>query len=221
MTGQLVVLALWIGILTGASYLPYLPHGRLHLSIPDATTSLLSVLWQVQATSVGLVFTVVVFVFGLLPQGRGGLTYREFLRRTWALPLTMFNVASLLFNGIVLLGVGHQVQPVGTIPGHGWAVTLASVAALASIATIVALLVRTVRAINPATAADVEREYQRVTVALAARDELIEIESLRIMTADTWPFTFIASYPGPGGPSAWRDREKASCVTSRCGGCVS
>lgn len=75
MAGQLVILALWIGILTGGSYLPYLPHGSLHLSVPDATTSLLSVLWQVQATSVGLVFTVVVFVFGLLPQGRGRLTY--------------------------------------------------------------------------------------------------------------------------------------------------
>lgn len=198
MAVQLAILAAWIGAFVGGSYLPGIPHGHLHLSIAEATTTLLSVLWQVQATSVGLVFTVVVFVFGFLPQGRGRLTYREFLRRTWALQLTIFNVASLLFNGMVLLGVGHQVQATNAAPGHGWAVTMASVVALASIVTIVALLVRTVRAVNPATTSEVQREYQRAAVAMAVRDELTEIESLRIMTAGDWPFGFVASYPGPG-----------------------
>lgn len=198
MAVQLAILAAWIGAFVGGSYLPGIPHGHVHLSIAEATTSLLSVLWQVQATSVGLVFTVVVFVFGFLPQGRGGLTYREFLRRTWALQLTIFNVASLLFNGMVLLGVGHQVQATNAAPGHGWAVTMASVVALASIVTIVVLLVRTVRAVNPATASEVQREYQRAAVAMAVRDELTETESLRIMSADDWPFGFLASYPGQG-----------------------
>jgi hypothetical protein len=41
--------------------------------------------WQVQAASVGLVITLMVFVFGLLPAAsRGMLTYRQFLRRTYA-----------------------------------------------------------------------------------------------------------------------------------------
>lgn len=195
---QLAILTAWIGAFVGGSYLPGIPHGRVHLSIAEATTTLLSVLWQVQATSVGLVFTVVVFVFGFLPQGRGGLTYREFLRRTWALQLTIFNVASLLFNGMVLLGVGHQVQATNSAPGRGWAVTMASVVALASIVTIVALLVCTVRAVNPATTLEVQREYQRAAVAMAVRDELTETESLRIMSADDWPFGFLASYPGQG-----------------------
>jgi hypothetical protein len=52
------------------------------VGIRAATTGSLSVLWQVQATSVGLVLALVVFVFGSLPQGRGRLSYREFLRRT-------------------------------------------------------------------------------------------------------------------------------------------
>jgi hypothetical protein len=147
---------------------------------------------------VGLVLALVVFVFGLLPQGRGRLTYREFLRRTGALPLTTFNVASLLFNGMVLLGTGHQVPPVGTAQGHGWAVTLASIVALVSTGTIVVVLARALRAINPETEADVQREYQRVAVALASRDELLELESLQVMAAGTGPYTFSPAYPGPG-----------------------
>ena len=128
--GQLAVLAVWIGIFTGLSFL--LPGQE---GISAATTSSLSVLWQVQATSVGLVLALVVFVFGLLPQGRGRLTYREFLRRTGALPLTTFNVASLLFNGMVLLALGHQqgysraLFVMSTLPGtaaclhKGWPVS--------------------------------------------------------------------------------------------------
>lgn len=68
-------------------------------------------LWQVQAASVGFVFALAVFVFGLLPQTRGRVTYREFLGRSWALGLVVFNVGSLLFTGLVLLGTGHQVPP--------------------------------------------------------------------------------------------------------------
>jgi hypothetical protein len=179
--GLLAVLAFWVAIFTVLSLL--LPGQR---GISAATTSSLSVLWQVQATSVGLVLVLVVFVFGLLPQGRGRLTYREFLRRTEALPLTTFNMASLLFNGMVLLGIGHQVPRIGTTPGHGWAVTVASVVALVSIGTIVVILARALRAINPETQANVQREYQRAAVALAARDELLERESLQ-----GWP-------PAPG-----------------------
>lgn len=106
LAGLLVVLAFWVGIFTVLSLL--LPAPR---SVSAAKTSSLSVLWQVQATSVGLVLALVVFVFGLLPQGRGRLTYREFLRRTGALPLTTFNVASLLFNGMVLLGPDTRSRP--------------------------------------------------------------------------------------------------------------
>ena len=102
----------WLGIFTVVSYLPRLPHGDFHLSISAATTILLASIWQVQAASVGLVFALAVFVFGLL-QGRGRLAYREFLRRTGALPLATFNVASLLFNGLVLLGLGHQAPAYG------------------------------------------------------------------------------------------------------------
>jgi hypothetical protein len=193
LAGLLVVLAFWVGIFTVLSLLLPAPRG-----VSTATTSSLSVLWQVQATSVGLVLALVVFVFGLLPQGRGRLTYREFLRRTGALPLTTFNVASLLFNGMVLLGTGHQVPAVGTAPGHGWAVTLASIIALVSTGTIVVVLARALRAINAETEADVQREYQCVAVTLSARDELLERESLQVMAAGTGAYTFSPTYPGPG-----------------------
>lgn len=96
-------------------------------------------LWQVQAASVGLVFALAVFVFGLLPQSRGRVTYREFLGRSWALPLVVFNIGSLLFTGLVLLGAGHQIPPVGSSPGHGWSITVASVASLTSVASILIL----------------------------------------------------------------------------------
>jgi hypothetical protein len=187
-----LVLAVLVGVLTGVSFL--LP-GR--MGIPAATTGALSVLWQVQATSVGLVLALVVFVFGLLPQGRGRLSYREFLRRTWALPLTVFNVASLLYNGMVLLGAGRQVPPVGTVAGHGWAVTVASVVALLSAGSIVVILAQALRAIDPATVADVQRRYLEVAVALATRGELFERESLRLLVTMSRPCRFMPSYPLP------------------------
>ena len=198
MRGQLASAALWLAVLTALSYLPALGHGRLHLSISAANTSLLSTLWQVQATSVGLVLALVVFVFGLLPQGRGRLTYREFLRRTWALPLTTANVASLLFIGMVLLGLGHQHPSAGSVPGSGWAVTLASCVSLLSIATIVLVLAQTLKAISREAQEDAQRDYQLKAVDQAARDELIERTSVRMMSDPAWPYAFAPSYPVPG-----------------------
>lgn len=43
-----------------------------------------------------------------------------------------------------------------------------------------------------------QREYQRAAVALAARDELLERESLQVMAARTGPYTFSPAHPGPG-----------------------
>jgi hypothetical protein len=152
--------------------------GPASAGIPAATVSTLQVLWQVQAISVGLVLALVVFVFGLLPQGRRRLPYRQFLRRTWALGLAVFNVGSLLFVGLVLLGVGHQVPATQTVPGHGWAVSVASGASMVCIASIVVLLARTVRALDPATDKAAQEAYQRDVVARAVRRELGERESL-------------------------------------------
>lgn len=191
--GQMVVLVACVAVFTVLSLAASAGRG-----LSEATTSSLAVLWQVQATSVGLVLALVVFVFGLLPQGRGRLTYREFLNRTWALPLTTLNVASLLFNGMVLLGTGHQVPATSTTPSHGWAVTVASIIALASTGTIVVILARAVRAISPQTEADVQLKYRQTAVALAARAELIEYEALQLMNATTGPYTFSPAYPGPG-----------------------
>jgi len=75
---------------------------------------------------------------------------------------------------------------------------VASVVGLVSIATIMVILARALRAINPDTEAAVQREYQRVAVALAARDESLEYESLQVMVAGTPPFMFSPAYPGPG-----------------------
>lgn len=167
------------------------------VGIRAATTGSLSVLWQVQATSVGLVLALVVFVFGSLPQGRGRLSYREFLRRTWALPLTVFNVASLLFNGLVLLGVGRQVPPISVAPGYGWAVSVASVVALVSTGSIVVILARALRAMDPATVADVQRPYLADAVALEARSELLERQALQVLVSTSRPCKFMPSYPVP------------------------
>jgi hypothetical protein len=55
-------LAVLAGVLAGISVA-----GPASAGIPAATASSLDVLWQVQAASVGLVVTLMVFVFGLLP----------------------------------------------------------------------------------------------------------------------------------------------------------
>jgi hypothetical protein len=183
---------LLVGIFTGLSYLPDLPHGDLHWEVPAVTTGSLTALWQVQAASVGLVLTLVVFVFGLLPQGRGRLTYREFLRRTWALELTTANVASLVFNGMVLLGIGHMVPPSGSTLGYGWAVNLASCISLLSVASIVVVLTLVVLAVNPATQVRAQGEYQDAAVVQAVREELIERVSLELLdanSAESWMFS--------------------------------
>ena len=140
-----------------------------------------TVLWQVQAASVGLVVTLVVFVFGLLPaRSRGMLTYRQFLRRTHAIDLTLFNVGSLLFIGLVLLGVGHQVPSTLTTAAHGWALTVATIAALLSIASIVVLLALTVRALDPAENEAVRTEYRHRVLAQEVRREIRERASLTV-----------------------------------------
>jgi hypothetical protein len=69
----LVYLAALVAVLVGIALA-----GPASAGIPAATVSSLDVLWQVQAASVGLVVTLVVFVFRLLPAGnRGMLTYRS------------------------------------------------------------------------------------------------------------------------------------------------
>jgi hypothetical protein len=106
--GLLVGLVVWVGALIDVSMA-----GPPSYGLPVASSSFLAVLWQVQAASVGLVFALAVFVFGLLPQSRSSVTYREFLGRSWTLPLVVFNIGSLLFTGLVLLGAGHQVPAAG------------------------------------------------------------------------------------------------------------
>jgi hypothetical protein len=187
----LAFLALSVGILAGVSFLA---PGR--WGIPAATTSWLSVLWQVQATSVGLVLALAVFVFGLLPQGRGRLTYREFLRRTWALPLTVFNVASLLVSGMVQLGLGHQVPVAGAAASRGWAVSAATVVAMAAIGSVVVILARALNAIDPAMEADVQRQYRDSVVALTVRGEIVGREALRMLREGAVPCKFSASAEG-------------------------
>jgi len=215
--GQLAILMLLTGAFAGVSFLPS-AHSA-HWGIPAATAGWLQVLWQVQATSVGLVLALAVFVFGLLPQGRGRLPYREFLRRTWALPLTVFNVASLLFSGMVLLGLGRQVPGAKTASdNHGWAVSMASVVAMVAIGSIVVILARALSAIDPALAVDVERRYQYSAVSLKVRSELVELESLQMLkgkegkkipcefsTGPTWGLTVYAQ--GPEGRVA-RDTDE-------------
>jgi len=82
---------------------------------------------------------------------------------------------------------------------------MASVIALVSTGTIVVILAWALRAINPETEAAVQREYQRAAVALAARDELLERESLQVMATGTGPYTFSPAYPVPGLTSSVKD----------------
>jgi ADP-ribose pyrophosphatase YjhB (NUDIX family) len=169
-------LAVLVGVLVGISVA-----GPASTGVPAATASSLDVLWQVQAASVGIVVTLVVFVFGLLPaRSRGMLTYRQFLRRTHAIDLTLFNVGSLLFIGLVLLGVGHQVPLTPTTGAHGWALTVATITALVSIASIVVLLALTVRALDPAENEAVLTEYRRRVLAQEVRRELRERANLSV-----------------------------------------
>ncbi len=176
--------------------------GSASAGIPAATASSLDVLWQVQAASVGLVVTLVVFVFGLLPaRSRGMLTYRQFLRRTHAIDLTLLNVGSLLFIGLVLLGVGHQVPSTPATEAHGWALTVATITALVSIASIVVLLALTVRALDPAENEAVRTEYRRRVLAQEARRELRERASLGVTSVlnQKGVIEFSPAFLWPGG----------------------
>ena len=173
--GLLVGLVAWVGALTVVGLARPRSSG-----IPAATSSFLAVLWQVQAASVGFVFALAVFVFGLLPQTRGRVTYREFLGRSWALRLVVFNIGSLLFTGLVLLGAGHQVPPAGGSPGYGWSITVASAVSLASVASILILLGRTITAIDPAASRRARNRYAHKALGRALRSELRELACLNV-----------------------------------------
>jgi hypothetical protein len=171
--GLLAGLVVWVGVLIIAGLARPRSSG-----LPAATASFLALLWQVQAASVGIVFALAVFVFGLLPQTRGRVTYREFLDRSWALRLVLFNVGSLLFTGLVLLGAGHQVAPAGDSAGYGWSITVASAVSLASVASILILLGRTITAIDPAAARRARNRYANKALGRALRSELRELACL-------------------------------------------
>lgn len=173
--GLLVGLVAWVGALIVVG----LARPR-SFGISAATSSFLAVLWQVQAASVGFVFALAVFVFGLLPQTRGRVTYREFLARSWTLRLVVFNVGSLLFTGLVLLGAGHQVRPAGNSPGYGWSITVASAVSLAAVASILILLGRTITAIDPAAGRRARNRYAHKALGRALRSELREIACLKV-----------------------------------------
>ena len=173
--GLLVGLVIWVGALTVVSLARPRSSG-----ISAATSSFLAVLWQVQAASVGFVFALAVFVFGLLPQTRGRVTYREFLARSWALPLVAFNIGSLLFTGLVLVGAGHQVPPAGNSPGYGWSITVASAVSLASVASILILLGRTITAIDPAASRKARNRYAHKALGRALRSEIRELACLKV-----------------------------------------
>ncbi len=193
----LIYLAALVAVFVGISLV-----GRASAGISAATSSSLQVLWQVQAASVGLVVTLVVFVFGLLPAGsRGMLTYRQFLRRTHAVELTLFDVGSLLFIGLVLLGVGHQVPSTTASGAHGWALTVATIAALVSIASIVVLLAWTVRALDPAENEAVRTEYRRCVLAQEVRREIRERVSLTVTSRLSMAgvIEFSPAFLWPGG----------------------
>jgi hypothetical protein len=207
--GLLVELAVWVGVLTWVGMA-----GPRSSGISAATSSFLAVLWQVQAASVGFVFALAVFVFGLLPQTRGRVTYREFLDRSWALPLVVFNVGSVLFTALVLLGAGHQVAPAGNTPGYGWSITVASVVSLASVASILVLLSRTITAIDPAAGRTAQNRYAQKALGRALRSELRELACLNVALGP--PGLGIASGRAAGGidvsaggDAAWRVRDVA------------
>jgi hypothetical protein len=148
-----------------------------------ATTGLLSVLWQVQAGSVSLALALAIFVFGLLPQARGRVSYREFLRRSGALPIVVFGVGSMVFDGVVLLGIGHQVRASspGAGDGHGLAVSVAIGFGLASIASIGLLFGLTIQAIDPGTAKSAQDTYRLNVLAQALYNELHERACIEFM----------------------------------------
>jgi hypothetical protein len=165
-----------------------------------ATTGFLAVLWQVQAASVSLTLALAVFVFGLLPQTRGRVTYPAFLSRSWAVEIVVFGVVSMLLNGFVLLGAGHQVTATrsSASDGHGWAVTVAVVIAMGSIATIALLFGKTISAIDPATATRTDARYRRQAVGLAVRDELFQRTSIEAVQQFGHNLTALAGSPRTG-----------------------
>ncbi|WP_034270590.1 hypothetical protein [Actinospica robiniae] len=167
-----------LGALVVLSYLL-----RRSWGIGAATTGLLTTLWQVQAGAVSLALALAVFVFGLLPQTRGRVTYREFLSRSGALPIVALGVVSMILDGLVLLGVGRQIAPSTPTAndGHGIAVTDAIILGLASVASIGVLFVLTIRAIDPATAQSAQLTYRANVLGDALRREIGEAAAIDFM----------------------------------------
>lgn len=169
-------LAAWVLVLCLVSFAAPATAG-----IPAATTGFLSQLWQAQGVVSGLAFALAVFVFGLLPEARGRAIYGEFLRRSGTLPLVTAGIGSLIFDGLVLLGTGHQVRATATSAAHGWAVTVAVVIGVAAIASIVVLLGCTITAIDPASSNLAQADYRLRAVAEAVLAELLERASLQVI----------------------------------------
>ena len=135
------------------------------------------------------------------------MTYREFLGRSWALPLVVFNVGSLMFTGLVLLGAGHQVPTTRNAAGHGWSVTGATVVSLASMASILILLGRAIAAIDPATGIAARRDYALKALGKTVRSELRELSSLDLMlrtgaAVRVWQVSGDHSGPSPRLPQS-------------------
>lgn len=182
------------------------------VGIPAATTDFLSQLWQAQAVVSGLAFALAVFVFGLLPEARGRATYGEFLRHSGTLPLVTAGIGSLIFDGLVLLGVGHQIRASGSTAGHGWAVTVAAIAGIVSSASIVMLLGRTITAIDTATSQTAQSDYRRRAVGQAVRAELRERACLLAMLDPKTPGEDVFSLVRPEAGLSIRARGKADRV---------
>ena len=139
-----------------------------------ANNGFLTTLWQVQAAAVSLALALAVFVFGLFPRSGKRVSYRAFLRRSSARPVIAWGISSLLLDGIVLLGFGHQEPNApGTSDGHGWAVTVACAVGLVSIASIALLFGRTIGAIDPVAGQTALSTDRNAVIGEALRKDLL------------------------------------------------
>jgi hypothetical protein len=156
-----------------------------------ANSAFLATLWQVQAAAVSLALALAVFVFGLFPRSGKRISYRTFLRRSLAKPIITAGIASLLFDGIVLLGVGHQVpDSPGASDGHGWAVTLACVVGLGSIGSIALLFGRTIGAIDPVAGSEALAKDRNTVIGDALRTELLDAFTLDVLENSAEPLNY-------------------------------
>ena len=162
-----------------------------------ANNGFLMTLWQVQAAAVSLALALAVFVFGLFPRSGNRVSYRTFLRRSSARPVIAWGIASLLLDGIVLLGFGHQEPNTpGSSDGHGWAVTVASAVGLASIASIALLFGRTIGAIDPVAGASALTDDRHTVIGEALRSDLLAEFAYGVMEqcVERFHYEFIPGY---------------------------